>query len=739
MLTGSLRVPSSPSIAPSRRGFLLGSVLIGGSLTVGFRPAEASDALPQAQAPFAHTSVNPLNAYLTIAPDSTVTVHVAHMDMGQGIYHGAATLVAEELEADWAQMRADGAWGNIKLYGNLAWGGAMQGTGGSTGIASSFDRYRQAGAAARHILLAAASSAWKVPKAEITVEAGVLSHPSGRRARFGEVVGDAAAVPVPTEVRLKDPKSWRLIGNPNLPRIDSREKSTGRETFTIDVKLPGMLTAVMVHPPLFGATLRSFDASAAKRVRGVVDVVATPRGVAIVAEHMWAALKGREALTAVEWDDSQAEKRSSADLFAAYRDLARKPGTVARDEGDVQRALGGAAKVLEATFEFPYLAHAALEPLNAVARRAQDGTIEIWGGHQLPDLYQAVAAQVAGTTPDKVRLHIMKTGGGFGRRAVADADIIVEAVATAKALDWRAPVKVQWTREDDMRGGRYRPMYVHALKAGLDREGRLVAWHNHIVGQSIVSQTPFAEGLVKNGIDATSVEGAATIPYAIPNLRVELTTTQVGVPVLWWRAVGSTHTAYAVEAFMDELAEAAGKDPVAFRLELLKDHPRHAGVLQLAAEKAGMGAPPPPGRFRGVAVAESFGTYVAHVAEVSLGSDGRAKVERVVCAVDCGVAVNPDMVRAQMEGGLGFGLGAVMKSKLTLDKGAVQEGNFDGYDVLRLEEMPEVEVHIFQSSARPTGVGEPGVPPIGPAVANAIYAATRKRMRVLPFSAGQNA
>jgi isoquinoline 1-oxidoreductase beta subunit len=282
-------------------------------------------------------------------------------------------------------------------------------------------------------------------------------------------------------------------------------------------------------------------------------------------------------------------------------------------------------------------------------------------------------------------------------------------------------------------------MYVHALKAGLDREGRLVAWHNHIVGQSIVSQTPFAEGFVKNGIDATSVEGAATIPYAIPNLRVELTTTQVGVPVLWWRAVGSTHTAYAVEAFMDELAEAAGKDPVAFRLELLKDHPRHAGVLQLAAEKAGMGAPPPAGRFRGVAVAESFGTYVAHVAEVSLGSDGRARVERVVCAVDCGVAVNPDIIRAQMEGGLGFGLGAVMKSKLTLDKGAVQEGNFDGYDVLRLEEMPEVEVHIVQSSARPTGVGEPGVPPIGPAVANAIYAATRKRMRVLPFSEGQNA
>lgn len=722
---------------PSRRLFLLGAAAVGGGLAIGFREAGAAEGTVQTQAPFAHTQVNPLSAYLTITPDSQVVVHSAHMDMGQGPYHGLATLVAEELGADWSQMRADGAWGNTKLYGNLVWGGAMQGTGGSTAMASSFDRYRQAGAAARAMLIAAASSTWKVPKAEITIEKGVLTHPSGKRATFGEVAGAAAAVPIPTEVQLKDPKDWTLIGNPNLPRIDSRAKSTGREQFTIDVKLPGMLTAVMMHPPLFGATLKSFDAAKAKAVKGVVDVVATPRGIAVVAENMWAAMKGREAVTA-QWDDSKAEKRSSAAIAASYREMATRPGTVARNEGDVDGAFAKSAKVLEATFEFPYLAHAAMEPLNAVARRAEDGTIEVWGGHQIPDLYQALAAQVAGTTPDKVRLHVMKTGGGFGRRAVGDGDVVVEAVAVAKAIGWRAPVKVQWTREEDMKGGRYRPMYVHSLKAGLDANGGLVAWQNRIVGQSIVANSPF-QGMIKNGVDPTSVEGSATIPYAIPNLRVELTTTEVGIPVLWWRAVGSTHTAYAVEAFLDEVAEAAGKDPVALRLNMLKNHPRHAGVLRLAAEKIGWDRPAPNGRFRGVAVAESFNTFVAHIAEVSVDSRGKPKVERVVCAVDCGIAINPDMIRAQMEGGIGFGLGAVMKSQITLDGGAVQEGNFDGYDVLRIDEMPQVEVHIVPSTERPTGVGEPGVPPIGPAVANAVYAATKRRIRVLPFTRPQSA
>jgi isoquinoline 1-oxidoreductase beta subunit len=722
-----LKALHAVSPAPSRRRFLIGAVATPASFVVGYyllgRSARAEDAAD---------AVNPFAGYVEIGADNKVTVLSAHMDMGQGCYNGIATLVAEELDADWAQIDVIGAAGNPKLYGNLTWGGTVQGTGGSSAMASSFERYRRAGATARAMLVAAAAQQWKVPAEEIYVAKGTMAHGSGQYATFGELAAKAATMPVPADVPLKDSSSWTLIGNDKLRRYDSLPKSTGKQDYTIDVKLPGMLTAVMIHPPLFGATVTSFDASKAKTVKGVVAVVETPRGIAVVADNMWAAIRGREQVT-VEWDDSKAETRSSDELLAHYKDLAKQPAAAnARNDGDAAQALASAAKVLEASFEFPYLAHAALEPLNAVARRNDDGTVEVWGGHQIPDLYQATAAQIAGVTPDKVRLHVLKTGGSFGRRATPDSDVIVEAVSIAKALDWRAPVKVQWTREDDMKAGRYRPMYVHTLKAGLDADGNLVAWHNHIIGQSIVKGTPF-EGLITNGIDLTSVEGAANIPYAIPNLRIDLTTTDVGVPVLWWRAVGSTHTAYAVEAFLDELAEAAGKDPVEFRLSLLKDHPRHAGVLRLAAEKAGWGTPAAPGRFRGVAVAESFSTYVAQIAEVSVGNDG-VKVERVVCAVDCGTAINPDQIRAQMEGGIGYGLGAILKSQLTLTNGAVDQGNFDSYEVLRFEEMPQVEVHIVPSQEPPTGVGEPGVPPIGPAVANAVYAATKKRIRMLPFS-----
>ncbi len=724
-------LPKAFTASASRRGFILGSAAVSGALVVGFAPENVG---AQGAAGLAGQGFTP---YIRIGSDGKVTILSAHMDMGQGIYHGLATLVNEELRADWSQIDVVGGSGDPKVFGNLEWGGAIQGTGGSTGIASSFDRYRRAGAAARQMLVQAAASDWKVPAGEILVERGVVRHGT-RQASFGSLVVKAAVLPVPTNVRLREAKDWSYIGKDRevLGKFDSAAKTTGRQDFTIDVKLPGLLTAVMIHPPLFGATVKSFDSAKAKAMRGVVDVVQTPRGVAVVADNMWRALKAREAVTVV-WDESAAETRSSDAIMASYRTLAAQPGkAVAANVGNVERALAGAAKVLEATFEFPYLAHAALEPLNAVAR-IQDGRVEIWGGHQMPDIYQAIAAQVAGVTPDKVTLHVMKTGGGFGRRAVADGDIIVEAVAVSKAIGGR-PVRVQWTREDDMRGGRYRPAYVHRLKAGLDREGRLVAWQNHIVGQSIAAGTPFEAGIVTNGVDSTSVEGAQKLPYAIPNMKVELTTTQAGVPVLWWRAVGSTHTAYAVESFIDELSQAAGKDPIAFRLEMIKDHPRHAAVLRLAAEKAGWGQPAPAGRFRGVALAESFNTIVAQIAEVSV-ENGAPRVHRVVCALDCGVAVNPDNVRAQIEGGVGFGLGAVLKSRLTLDGGRVVEGNFDGYEVLRIEEMPQVEVHIVPSTAKPTGVGEPGVPPIGPAVANAWHQATRKRVRVLPFNRPENA
>ncbi len=721
---------SLPARQASRRGFVLGASALAGALVVGFRPTGARARRADGGAA--------LTGYIRIDADNTVTIRSAHMEMGQRIYHGIATLVNEELRADWSQIKVEGGSGDPKALGNILWGGAIQGTGGSTGLASSFDRYRKAGAAARIMLIQAAADEWKVPASEITVERGVLRH-GAKQATFGALAEKAAARPVPANPPLRKAEDWIYIGKDEGvvgAGYESRAKTTGRQDYTIDVKLPGLLTAVMIHPPLFGATVRSFDGARARAMPGVVDVVQTPRGVAVVADTMWRAMKAREAV-AVQWDESKAEKRSSTDLMASYRATAKAAGrAVATNVGAIDQAFASAARVMEATFEFPYLAHAALEPMNAVAR-IQGGRVEVWGGHQMPDIYQAIAANVAGVTPDKVTLHVMPTGGGFGRRAVIDGDVIVEAVAVSKAIGGR-PVRVQWTREDDMRAGRYRPAYVHHLKAGLDRDGNVIAWRNHIVGQSIIAGTPFEAGYVRNGVDITSVEGAARLPYAFPNMRVELTTTKVGVPVLWWRAVGSTHTAYAVEAFIDELAEAAGKDPIQFRLALMKNHPRHAAVLRLAAERAGWGQPPRAGRFRGVALAESFNTIVAQIAEVSI-DNGRPRVDRVVCAVDCGLAVNPDNIRAQMEGGIGFGLGAAMKSQLTLENGRVAEGNFDGYEVLRIDEMPQVEVHIVPSTQKPTGVGEPGVPPIGPAVANALYQADRKRRRVLPFMRPENA
>lgn len=725
-----------PAAAPvSRRRFLVLSAAAGAGLTLGL-PAASTPAHAQTPAGTA-AGQTPFAAYLRVAPDDTVTVLSAHMDMGQGIYTGLAALVAEELGADPARIRVEGAAGNTKLYGNLAWGGAMQGTGGSTAIASSFDRYRRAGATARAMLVQAAAQAWGVPAADITIERGVLTHrTSGRSATFGALADDAARQPVPADVPLKTPQEWTIIGKDGFRRVDSADKSTGRQTYTIDVKLPGLLTAVVAHPPLFGGTVRSFDATAAKAVKGVIDVVAISRGVAVIAEHTWAAIKGREALT-VDWNLDTAEARDSAAMMAEYKRLAAQPPTVvAASRGDADTALSGAVKVVEAAYEFPYLAHAALEPLDAVARKDGD-TLEIWGGHQMPDLYQAMAAKTAGVGPDQVRLHVMMTGGGFGRRATPDADVILEAVECAKAIGWRAPVKVLWTREDDMAGGRYRPMYLHTVKAGLDAAGNPVGWKHRIVGQSILANSPFA-AMARNGIDPTSVEGVSDTPYAIPNMTVELTTASSPVTVLWWRSVGHTHTAYAMETMIDELAAAAGRDPVAYRRALLADHPRHRGVLDLAAEKAGWGQPLAPGRFRGVAVHESFGTVVAEVAEVAVDERGGVRVERVVCAVDCGVAVNPDQIRSQMEGGIGFGLGAILHSQITLTGGRVDQGNFDTYKVLRFSEMPRVEVHVVPSAAAPSGVGEPGVPPIGPAVANALAAAGR-RVRSLPLDRGVQA
>ncbi|HGL4258616.1 xanthine dehydrogenase family protein molybdopterin-binding subunit [Burkholderia dolosa] len=727
----TIELDNPDSVRPSRRTFLKAAGAAAAvSLTIGFdwaglgRRAAAATASGAGFAP---------NAFLRITPDGAVTVIAKHVEMGQGAYTGIATIVAEELDADWSSVRVESAPADAKRYANLAFG-TMQGTGGSSAMSNSWQQLREAGGKARAMLVSAAAARWNVPAGELTTADGVVTHAkTGRTAAYGTLVADASKLPVPDKVTLKQPADFKLIGR-RIPRVDAAPKSDGTAHFTLDTAFPGMRVALLQRPPRFGATVKSFDATAAKAVPGVVAVVQVPHGVAVVANGFWAAKQGRDALK-VEWDDTHAEKRSSDEIMREYRQLAERPGTSARKDGDADAAIAGAARKVSATYEFPYLAHAPMEPLDAVVRLTPQ-RCEIWAGDQFQTVDQANAAQVAGLKPEQVQIHTLYAGGSFGRRANAWSDYVVEAVSIAKALGADGkPVKLQWTREDDIQGGFYRPMYFHKLDAGLTADGRLVGWRHRIVGQSILAGTPFEKVMVKNGIDATSVEGAANLPYAVPNVSVELTTTKVGVPVLWWRVVGSSHTAYAVEAFIDEAAHAAGKDPYAFRRDLLAKEPRMRAVLDLAAQKAGWdpAKPLPKGRGRGIAVAEAFKSYVAQVAEVSVDADGNVKVERVVCAVDCGIAINPDIVAAQMEGGIGFGLGAALHSAITLKDGQVEQRNFDGYHVLRMAEMPKVEVHIVPSADAPTGVGEPGVAPIGPAVANAIFAATGKRHYVLPF------
>jgi isoquinoline 1-oxidoreductase subunit beta len=705
----------------SRRDFMKGS----GALVLGV--AFPASSLAQVKG----KSFAP-NAFVRIGADNTVTVIVKHLEMGQGTYTGLPTLVAEELGADWSQIRAEGAPADAKVYNNLFWGPA-QGTGGSTALANSYEQLRKAGAAARAMLVAAAAEKWKVPAGEIRVSNGVVSHAS-RKATFGELAADAAKQKVPEDVPLKDSKDFVYIGKP-ARRTDARAKSTGTAQFTQDVKLPGMLTAVVLHPPRFGAKLKSFDASRAKAVKGVQNVVAfsTPvtDGVAVLAKDYWTAKKGRDALSA-EWDDASAFRLGSSEIMSEYKKLAATPGTPARRDGDVDKALGSAARTLEAAYEFPYLAHAAMEPMNCVVRLGASGC-EIWNGEQFQTVDQIAVAKLLGLNPEQVKLNQLYAGGGFGRRANPASDYLLEAAAVTKAAGAKAPVKLVWGREDDMRAGWYRPMYYHRLQAGLDAEGKLVAWKHVIVGQSILTGTAFESMLVKDGIDATSVEGASNLPYEIPNLGVFLHSPKVGVPVQWWRSVGSTHTAYATECFLDEIALATKKDPFELRRALLGKHPRHRGVLELAAQKAGWSEPLPGGRVRGIAVHESFNTFVAQVVEVSKQKEG-PKIERVVCAVDCGVAVNPNIVAMQMESGIGYGLSAALGGAITLKDGVVEQSNFHDYPVVRMNQMPRIEVHIVPSREKPSGVGEPSTPVIAPALANALLALEGKSLRVLPFS-----
>ncbi|MGH8136788.1 MAG: molybdopterin cofactor-binding domain-containing protein [Steroidobacteraceae bacterium] len=726
--------PSAPGL--TRREFLRLTAISGTGLTLGISLSGCGSASGPAAPGAAAGGATALSMpFVRIDPDNTVTVICKHVEAGQGVWTGLPAVVAEELDASWEQMRVESSPAQVPLYGNLAFDprGGMQGTGGSTSMANSWDQLRHAGASARAMLVQAAAARWHVPASEITVSDGVLRHASGKQATFGELAGSAGKLPVPTDIKLKDPGQFKLIGREQLPRLDSRAKSSGRQQFAIDVMLPDMMTAVVARPPRFGGKVQSFDAAAAKAVRGVVDVVQIPRGVAVVGRDMWSAKKGREALK-VSWDESAAEKRGTDQIFKEYKSLSRAKGAAtAVARGDADAALGKAARVIETEFEFPYLAHSPMEPLTAVCRLSP-GRCEIWAGCQFQTVDQMNAAAIAGLKPQQVTINTLAAGGSFGRRANAGSDYISEVVSIAKATGGRYPVRLIWTREDDVTGGLYRPLNYHRLTAGLGHDGQVVALKQILVGQSIMAGTPMAS-MIKNGVDPTAVEGNTAEQYDIANAHVTWAQPDVRVPVLWWRSVGHSHTAFSKEVAIDELAQAAGQDPVAFRLALLGKHPRSAAALKLVAEKAGWDQPFPhgQGRGRGVAVHESFGSVVAQVAEVTV-TGNTIKVDRVVCAVDCGTAVTPDVVRAQMQSGIGYGLSAALHGNITLTDGHVDQTNFHQYQVLRIGEMPRrIEVFIVPSTSPPSGVGEPGTPPIAPAVANAVRAATGIKLHKLPF------
>lgn len=671
------------------------------------------------------------NQFVKIGTDGKVTLICCQTEVGQGAYTGMATLLAEELDADWDQVVIEAAPVDTKLYGNPAFGGALQGTGGSSTIKAYWEPIRKTGATARAMLVAAAAGKWGVPASEITVSKGIVSHAGKKKnAEFGSLVADAAKLPVPADVKLKDPADFVLIGK-DIRRIDAPEKSSGRAIFTQDIQLPDMLVAVVAYPPRFGGKVKSVDDAAAKAMPNVVGVVpfrtSLREGVAVLAKDTWSAKKARDALQ-IEWDETDAFVLGSKAIFAQYKALAEKPGAEALKTGDVGKAMAGARRI-EATFEFPFLAHASMEPMNCAVQITADGC-QVWNGEQFHTGDQNVVAATLGLKPEQVKINMLYAGGSFGRRGNAWSDYLADTAAIAQAGGNGKPVKLVWTREDDMRAGFYRPAYLHKVTAAIDKGGKLSGWQHRIVGQSIMAGTFLDSG---GPVDSSSVEGISNMPYEIPNVLVDLHSTKLGVPIQWWRSVGSTHTAYAMEVFMDEVARAAHQDPVELRRSLLANHPKHLAVLNLAAEKAGWGTPLPKGTARGVALHESFNTPVAQVVEVSKQGNGY-KVERVVCVVDCGVAVNPNVVAMQMESGIIYGLSAIATGEIELEVGRVKQSNFHDYQVLRINQVPKIETYIVPSTESPTGVGEPGTPPIGPAVANAIAALGGPTVRSLPLT-----
>ena len=712
-----------------------------GTLAAGRDPGPlTAPAEPEVQRLTAEEAADPVHPYVRVREDGTIVVFCTQLEMGQGIHTGFATLVAEELDADFDSIRvvnaANGAGPGGDVYGNPDIGGAFQLTGASNSMKGSFLRYRRAGAQARARLVAAAAEAWQVPVAEVEVERGVLAHRSGRRASFGKLAARAERLPVPEDVRLKDPSEFTLIGREGRWRIDAPGKILGRTGFTIDVSLPGMVTAVVLHPPRFGATVASVDDDAALAEPGVIAVVPIEEGVAVVGETVADAQRGLRALN-VSWDDTATERRSSSELLADHLRLldSGEKAVVSRDDGDVEQALASAEATIDAVYTLPYLAHAAMEPNNAACRMCEDGTLEVWASTESPEYTRMAASETAGIEKDQVEVHVTFAGGSFGLHSTSTHDPTTEAVHVARALDWKHPVKVQSLREEDFKTGRYRAMAVHRVRAGADAAGHLTAVHHEMVAEPTSPNMPYVrDALFTGGVDLMTVTGAADGPYGFPNFRLASTNFESGVPIMVWRSVGNSHTEFARESAIDELAIAARRDPVDLRRELLADNPRTLHALELVAERSGWRSPMPEGSARGIACS-SFLSHSAQVTEVSLDNRGRVHIDRVVYSLDCGIEVNPDLIRAQVEGGLLFGLSAAAWGEVVLGEGGeIVTQNFDRYPVTRMRSVPTIEVHLIESTEAPTGVGEVSVPSAAPALTNAIAALTGTRIRQLPIN-----
>ncbi len=719
------------AIYMSRRRFLkTATASITTALVVGFSPRGSLAAAPVNSGNF--------TPFVKIDSDGRVSAIIKHFEAGQGTATGLTTLIAEELGVELDDVAVEFAPSDTARYANLFFGSQV--TGGSTAMANSYLQYRQAGAAVREMLLRAAAKAWNVAPSSLSLSSGMI-HGDGKTAPLAEFVAAAAEMDVPAEPKLKNPNEFKLIGNSATSRRDNLPKTTGTAKFAMDVHLDGQIVAVVKRSPRFGGKVVSMDASAAAGVPGFINAVTMPTGdgVLVYAHNTWAALQARAA-TVVKWDFSDAENRGSDEIKVALLEavntapeLVAKPGV---QLAEINARLANAAQVIEREFFFPYLCHAPMETLNCTIEPTQHGGVVLHDGCQSQSGAHAVLAAVLELPPDKIQINTLYAGGSFGRRATTNSDYIVEAAIAFLMNGGQQPVKLVWSREDDIAGGNYRPAVAHKVRVGLDNAGRIIAWDHRIAGQPIFKGTPFAEFIVKDGIDPASVEGVADTPYDIPDQFVGLTDLKSPVTVNWWRAVGHSHTAYVMESMMDMAARSAGQDPIAYRLNYLstgsKDQQRLVGVLKLVADKSGWNRPRAPGHARGVAVHKSFGTYVAQVAEIMRDAGGAVKIDRITCAVDCGVAVNPDIVKAQMEGAIGYGIGHVMRDEIRLENGEVVQTNFPNYEPLRISDIKRIDTHIVPSTEPPSGVGEPGLPPAGPALANAV-AVDGPRVTTLPM------